>query len=287
MQNIIVALDLSPKDNFIISFLSKFTQHLEIKNLDFIHVKQESNGNEPKIPDENLIKELKNKIDKKVKNVDYKINISAGDPSEQIKNISAKEKTDLLILGHSKSNKKENAAQEIVNEPTSSLLLVPQISDFKISKIYVALDFSDICQYALKQAHLIASAIDAKLVGVHSYQVPVGYHVSGKDHREYAKTMESNAKDEAKEFLKKANIDDVDIEYLYDEKKKPAKTLIEHIRNKKSDLLVLGSKGKTDAASIIVGSVAEELIDNVYDMPILITKDKTKDFDIGEAIKEV
>ena len=53
---------------------------------------------------------------------------------------------------------------------------------------------------------------------------------------------------------------------------------------KKGDLIVIGSKGRTRAASLLLGSVAVKLLDMNCYMPMIIVKNQQKNMGFLQAL---
>ena len=285
-NNILVGLDMSSRDNYVNSFLSKNLEALDIKKVDFIHVKEKKTS---KLSEAEIKENLSHKIQETFSNNDLetKLHLLHGNPTEEIRKEIKNKNTDLLVVGYKKSRTHNLETQKLVKKPASSLILIPNKEDYSIKKICVALDFSELSMQALKKAINMANHSGAKIVGLHAYKVPAGYHKSGKNHREYAKIMEENAKNKAQIFLDKAGIGGIEIEYIYDEDNEPATCIAQFARDSHSDLVLIGSKGRTNAASILLGSVAKELSKKLYDIPLMIVKVKNENMDFVDAIKKV
>jgi len=284
--HILAGLDSSATDDYIISFLDQNAAAFGAQKIDFIHILKEGKA-------ENADESIKERLFNSVHNaftrndIKYELHFSVGDPAEEVRNRSKNTAVNLLVLGHKKSEEHQLETNKLVKKPVCSLLLVPKKKDYSISKICVALDFSELSLHTLKHAVNIAELTGAKVVGFHAYEVPTGYHKSGKDHREYAEVMEENANKKAEVFLDKAGIENIDIAYAYDEGGEPANCIAQFARNSNSDLVLIGSKGRTSAASILLGSVAKELIETLYDIPLMVVKVKNENMDFVDAIKKI
>jgi nucleotide-binding universal stress UspA family protein len=77
------------------------------------------------------------------------------------------------------------------------------------------------------------------------------------------------------------------MEYVYDEEKEPAECIARFVREHEIGLLVIGSKGRTAAASIVMGSIAKNLTQILHDVPLMVVKERNKSMDLLDALKEV
>jgi len=276
----LVGLDLSSMDDYILSFLKTHAHALTYETIDIIHVDEDRGSSSS-----DLVSEIERNIPKELE--DFDIHLREGDPEEELKLFSESKNIDLAVFGHKPTNEHEVEVKRLVKKPFCSLLLVPKKEDYTINKIGVAIDFSEYSMSVLKKASTLAEKTGAKLLGLHTYQVPSGYHKTGKDHWEFAEKMEENAKKRTKAFLKEAGVDSIEMHYKYDKEKKSAKYIASLVQETGVDLLVMGSKGRTGPASLLIDSVAKETIQMLNEIPIMIIKRKNENMDLLDALKEI
>jgi len=296
-QHVLVALDLSIMDRYVLSFLRTNSKVLTNENIIFIHVDRDlstkdndgSDVTADKQGKEHLSNQIKARIEESFPEArsNHEVRLVAGDPDEEIKRWSQEQDIDLLVIGQKATTRHEIEVNSLVQRAGTSLLRIPKKDDYSIQKICVATDFSDLSKIAAKEAHAITQKLGAKLVGFHTYQVPSGYHKTGKNHMEFAETMEQNAKEDAKTFWQELGLDAPEMQYVYDVDKEPAKCIVDFAEENKIDLLVIGSKGRTAAASILMGSVAKEVSQLLQTVPLMILKQKNKNMDLLDALKEI
>lgn len=277
--NILVGLDLSPMDNYLLSFLSQNAQKITDQTIKILHTTAH-----PAISTETKADQISQKLPPSLANSE--IIIKSGDPEKELELICKAMKIDMVVLGHKPEPGNHIKAGKFSEKAKSSLLLLPAKENYEIKTVYVALDFSDYSIAVLRAARSIADDLGAHLKGLHTYQVPSGYHKTGKDHREFSKEMEQNAMKEAEIFFKKTGIS-IDMNYRYEEDLNTAQCIAGYVSENPVDLLIMGSKGRTNAASVIYGSVAKKVTTEVHHTPVMILKTKNKNMDLIDAIKEV
>ena len=52
----------------------------------------------------------------------------------------------------------------------------------------------------------------------------------------------------------------------------------------KTDLLIVGSRGRSRSAAVLLGSVAEKLVNSNHDIPMLVMKEKGENMGFLEAL---
>jgi nucleotide-binding universal stress UspA family protein len=95
--------------------------------------------------------------------------------------------------------------------------------------------------------------------------------------------MRKNARDEFKEFKKGIDLKGVKVTPLFALNDNPAKAIQGVAKRKKADLIVVGAKGRSFAALVLLGSVTEKLINTTH-LPILAVKKKGAGMSFLEAL---
>ena len=98
--------------------------------------------------------------------------------------------------------------------------------------------------------------------------------------------MLENTKKECERFFKKMNLEGVDYDHTFalDDDPHPADKIYRTGLEEKVDLIIIGSKGRSGPASVLIGSVAEKLVEEGDDMPIMIIKMGKENMSFLEAI---
>lgn len=135
----------------------------------------------------------------------------------------------------------------------------------EINKILVAICFSDYCggtfDYATRlaaqlQAELIvANVIDAKDVKAISKIESMGYSISAKD---YIEGVKEERKAELKKMVAESGFPKEKVKLSF-KVGHPLEKLIKVINDEDVDLVVMGSKGRSDHPRLLAGSVAEKM----------------------------
>ena len=119
------------------------------------------------------------------------------------------------------------------------------------------------------------------------YEVPHGYSKTGKSFEEFAQIMKENAKEDFKRFIQKHNHKELECHFILNDGEGQGKALLEEAERLDVDMILLGSRGKTKSAAILLGSVAEKLVlvNNIF--PMLIFKKKGETMGFFEALFKI
>ena len=205
--------------------------------------------------------------------VEYKV--TEGDLDDLLKFI-ADNSIDLVIVG--KDNDDDTTkrfAEKVARKAPCSVLIVPKGAKPEFKNIVMPIDFSEHSDLAFDETMAIATASKLKeITTLNVYEVHPGYHKTGKSFEEFAEIMKENAKKEYTSFIK--NHEDlkgltINANYILDDD--TADGILKYLKKEQKDLIVIGSRGRSTGAAILLGSVTEKLIHNA-EISVLSVKQK-------------
>ncbi len=309
LRKILVGLDATAMDSTLIQFASFLARTYAAENVYFVNIIKDTplpRSVRKEFPTlmEDAIKDRKRLLEKSViENFDMtlpsrvKIAVEQGDfPSKQILKLAEKYSIDAIIVGR-KQHLKGNSVvtQRLARRATCSLLIVPEGSQSAVCKLMVATDFSKDSQAAMQEAISVASKCmregkNVQIVALHVYQVPSGYHYTGKTYAEFADIMESNAQKQYQRFMRKIDTQDIQIKAVFalDSQEDTVATIYGQAVRENVDCIVIGNKGKAASTAFIpIGTNTERLISMDATIPLLVVRAKHKNAGLIELLQKI
>lgn len=283
----------------MIKAASSIGNHLNGNKFFFLHVVESldlPSEIETKYPnllapvDENVKRIIEDKIQKNFKNpedFDCEIEIKEGNTTDVILKESQTKEIDLLIMGKKlRDDGSGMLPEKIVKLCHCSFLLVPYNSYHGLKRILVPLDFSDSSKMALEQAIHISKISGASVICQHGYKVPSGYRTTGKTYAEFAEIMRANALKDFQYFLKSIDLEKDQFPCIYSlvNSEGSAQAIHDTAVKQEMDLIVMGSKGRTGLASILLGSVAMKTVKYDLEVELLVVKNKNENMGFLQAL---
>ncbi len=303
-EKILVGLDMTDLDVNIIEHLNYFLNHpkSQIDEIHFINVIRNVD-----VPDEvlkefpdlikNALKEREAKMKKLIdehllrkENVKFSCSIKKGAIAKAYLAELKQKDIDYILLGRRENQENSGLmAQKLARRSACSILIIPEKTKPNFKKILVGVDFSEYSEIALKEAIRLAARFDAEIIAQHVYEVPNGYHYTGKSFEEFAEVVRTHAEKSFSRFMKKINTNGIKITRIYTLDKNDNKVFHIHeaAKEHKVDWILVGAKGRTGATSFLIGSKTEKLIQMDNDFPLMILKKKGQFHGLFDTLREI
>lgn len=304
LKRILVCVDLSAMDEDVICYASEVSEIMEADTIYFLHVAKdlnlpediEKNYRDVLAPIDETIKfQVEDTVKKyfsKHKNAKINIDVLEGNPTDMVIKYAKRKDVDLIVIGkHRGKEKPKIQFDKVVELSHCSVLYVPKGAEIKIESIVVAVDFSEYAKLALEQAlHIKEDREAVNIYGLHIYQVPSGYHKTGKSYEEFAEIMKGHAQNDARKFFDKHKDIDKDaceMHYALTEDDRIDDELNDFAINQKAGMLMIGSQGRTAAAAFLLGSVAEHILHYDNNIPVFVVKKKNENMGFLQALMKI
>lgn len=178
--------------------------------------------------------------------------------------------------------------RRITRKSTCSVLCIPENTKFEATKILVPHRNSECSQNAFVEACAIAESTHGMIDALNIYQVNSYYMYAGIPLSTHISNLEKYAQQETQMLLDKVTIGNVEVSlnFLPDLDADPARVVLRHAEEHGSNMIVIGARGRTGAAGVLLGTVTEQLIQNAP-IPLLAVKQKGECIGFLKALIEV
>lgn len=280
--DIIVGLDLSMMDQYLLKYMQVLDQILDINKVTYIH-----NLKVGELPKELLVPNSISLIKEKIKgkltqyfteagvSYDFEILVMVEGYTElAFMNLAKKCSCDLLVLGNKQELEGTGAlADKLVRIFPSTILLVPDTYKMPITTIIDAIDFSRYTTSIMTWADRFRNNSKGQKIehsAVHISKSYMGFYPTMTT-KELEKVTKEDIKEKQDKWNKRyANYSDIDI--VPAGERNISASLISYARSKNADFLILGVKGTTGFKEIFLGSVANHLLHRPTNTCLLFVK---------------
>ena len=193
--------------------------------------------------------------------------VLTGTQVDKLLEFVAESRSDLLLVGHGKSSSgRRSLARRLAMNASCSLWMVPEGSPAKITKVLAAVDFSAPSAYAVSLATLVAKRAGLRdCLAVH-IQEPTS--ISGDTNDNVSQELLDEA---FVRFLGPLDLNDVEVLAQSEESGLVSRTLLRLAEGHQADLLVMGTRGRSASAAVLLGSESEQVLTETT-RPLLVTK---------------
>jgi nucleotide-binding universal stress UspA family protein len=178
---------------------------------------------------------------------------------------AAEQSTDLVVVGHRRNRSgRRSMARRLAMKAPCSLLLIPEGAPARLDRILAAVDFSAASALALSVATALARHRGiGKCHALHVFFEDAlggpGVGGEGRRLREFT------------EFASPLDLNDVDVRPIFAEGASVSPTIQRVAAADQADLIVMGTRGRSPAAAVLLGSESEQTLTE-SPIPVLVVK---------------
>lgn len=198
--------------------------------------------------------------------------LEQGEPHERIVELAEAERCDLIVVGVRGCNPTDRVllgsmTARVIGYSNTDILVVPKDSHMGLDQILVSVDGSDSSKGAMKSAIEFQRSYGSAVTVIAVADVPP--HIYGVD-PSVAEGLIIEARKIVEEAAAQAEAAGVRVEPMLREGE-PAKLIVQLAKEMKSDLIVMGSHGRTGLRRLLMGSVTERVVGHAG-CPVLVTR---------------
>lgn len=280
--NILVGLDLSEMDHYLIQYAKILDHILNVEQITFIHnlklgelPKELIQKDQLALIQKSITKRIEEQISASEITYKYEIIVTLENYSEiAFASISKQKNYDLLVLGNKQQLTGNGAlANKLVRLLPSATLLVPETFHIPIETVIDAIDFSRYTNAIMLWAARFKNNSKGQRIKHSAVHISKSYwsYLPMITDKELDKISREDIKEKEEKWNKQyAQYTDIDI--VPAKNQNVAAALIQYAKTKKADLMILGVKGSAGIKEIILGSVANHVLHRPTDTCLLFVK---------------
>ncbi len=284
---LLVALGLEGHDAPTVRYASKLCEWLEASTITFVHVLRRYELDHAPyrvFPDlrrsildaaGNQCRALVEERGSIPKGTEVRYEVLEGSPAIEVARAASQTDADLVLVGRKDERSwTDHMAERISRKVPCSVLVVPESAEPSIAKVLVAVDFSNRSRRAVEEAALFARSAGAVAVRMlHAFSIPVFPYAVPELPLDARKGVAEATETEADTFRRSLDLGAFDAPVILKEDTRPPHAIREAVDEENADLVVLGSKGRTDVAALLLGSVAEKAV-GTLPCPVFVVRAK-------------
>ena len=296
-HRLLVGLDLSDHDDTLVHYTGLVSRMAHSDAVRFVHVYRPAPVFSEVYPEYysplddtagQLREDLSTLIDYNFEgpsHADVRCELVEGSPLAEMLRAAKDGDTDLVVVG--KDERGGTLAEKLARKAPCSVLVVPPEARPDIRRVLVPVDFSRHAADAVDVAVAFAEAAGLdELHLLHVYAVPTGYYKLGKTYDEARASMRRFAEERYAAFVETLDLRGLKpIPHLVEGENAP-QTVCEEAEKLEADLLMVGTRGRTASAAVLLGSVAEKMVRQA-NLPVVVVKRKGATLTLLDALFEL
>ena len=268
-----VALARGPGDGDLIDYAAMLSGMFDRARFDFVHVLpppslQLDRAAATHENHSDVLARLTADVGRKFKAApDVRCKVLTGDRVDTLLEYAAGAGCDLVLVGHRRSRSgRRSLARRLAMKVPCSLWLVPEGSPATITRVMSAVDFSEPSAQAVSAATLVASRAGlAESAALHVF--------FDEALAMYEDTGAADRVDDAgfSRFLSPLDLHGVRVTKIFAESPTVSGASLRRVEEDGIDLIVMGTRGQSASAAILLGSESEQMIME-SPVPVLVVK---------------
>jgi nucleotide-binding universal stress UspA family protein len=211
-----------------------------------------------------------------------RFSVLEGERLDALLRFVASDRPDVILLGHRRARSgRRSLARRLAMSAPCSVWLVPEGSPVGIRRVLAPVDFSTRSAGVLRVATRIAAAAALD----ECYALHVRFNEAYATFDEYESIEVAGEEDAFGLFVARLDLNGVDVKAVFEESPNIADTILRVAREKGCDLIVMGTRGRSRAASILLGSETEQTFIHTS-VPVLAVKDHGSQLRLLQALLE-
>lgn len=285
MKNVLVFLDLSRMDDSLLRHLKPMDEHMQLGKICLLHYMElqdltdDVSAHFPNMdrPIEEVITE---EIEQRAKAAGleagrYEIKVVTKGKQRGLIDWINQSEYDLCVFGkkivHRGTGVLSGKLARLIDK---SILFITESSRFDLRHVLVPVDFSKYAKRSLRFSADLIKTSDSQLVALNVFKLPAAYfpyigersgHLEKKQREESKRKLDSFCADAIPDQAIRRDVEYADQNTIAD-------TIYNHARTNYTDLVVMGLKGRTDNDELLIGSIAQRLIQPDRDVSVLLVK---------------
>ncbi|WP_341328885.1 SulP family inorganic anion transporter [Methylotuvimicrobium sp. KM2] len=284
-NSITVPLAMTEEDTGLLRYAAHLAKLGIGKEFNFVHVitphDKHRKDNSPKALKKGMTEEVKNYFDGALKSIKVNYQTMEGTSRmDELVQFTLAAKSDLILLGHRKSRTGQRSLSRRLAMITScSVWMVPEDCGSGISRIVAPIDFSQPSADSLSHATALAKVNQiSECMALHVFFDP-----SVIRYEEHDDIVFGEEEATFEDFLNRVNTHGVIVKPAFEESSNTAHAILRKAEEYGADLIVISTRGRSQAATILLGSVTSQVIAEAQ-IPVLAIKHFGDQMSIMEAL---
>lgn len=286
MKRIGVYLDEWPDDKDVLGYLVRLADLFAPELVDVVYLarRDEDHPDGPLDHEAILRRHLTDELMQRVS-----LRVERKDAVDTMLKTARERELDLILAGRTLPSSQlavGHAFNRLARKAPCNVLLIPEGAAVHLARVLVPVDFSPHAKLTLQTAVAMACASGEarpQIHILHAFQVGYGYTKTGRSLEEVVRELQELYRERLTDFTKDIDFCGASVELYCAAADHPEAAIVDCAQTRKVDLLCIGSRGKTAAATMLLGGIADRIVAQAS-VPVLIVKQKGETVSLLDAL---
>ncbi len=285
-QRTLVALSGTEADRALVRYARLLAERGFARHYHFLHVRTPAQIAGDPQQDREIMRSCENAVDELFgqprPDVTFSCHVIVGVRVDQLIDFIASQRCDMVLLGHRKDRSGQRSlARRLAMVAPCSVWMVPEGAPITISEVMAPSDLSDHSADSVHVAAAIAKGAGlSRCVVTHVFSDPSVIRYDDHDSE-----IRNNEQKAFEKFIAPIDCHGIDMQPFFLEGNNIAGTILHAAQRYATDLLVMSTRGRSRAASILLGSVTSQVMTEAP-IAVLAVKHFGAMMNLFQALKE-
>lgn len=266
-RHMMVGLTRTSGDAGLIRYAAMVARFGTVNAVRFVHVLPDSAADEHDRVRGEFVNLVRSNFTNVPASVPTSVDVLNGPPIDKLLAHVAEREADLLLIGDHSGAGRRVLARRLAMKAPCSVWLVPEGAHTEIRRILVPIDFSESAADCIRVATSMArlgSRVECLALHVYFNEATVTYEG-------YDQVIRGRESEEFSRFVAPIDRQGIEVEPIFEEGANVPNVISRAVEQYGVDLVVMGTRGRSRSAAVLLGSVTEELIAETK-VPLLAVK---------------
>jgi nucleotide-binding universal stress UspA family protein len=259
-ENIMVGLAGAGTDAGLLRYASALAQVAPPRAMHFVHVLTPGGANATTFVEERgRLREAIDEVFRGTTEGGPRLydHLLRGERIDSLLEFAAGDATDLILIGHRRGRSgRRSLARRLAMKAPCSVWMAPEGSEPDFERILVPIDFSEPAADALTQAAALAARAGAREV----FALHVFFNEATVSYEGYDEVFRDDKEEAFARFIAPLDLHGVEVRPLFAEGANVARTILREAEGRGTGLIVMGTRGRSRSAAVMLGSETEHTI---------------------------
>jgi len=261
LEKMVIGLTMTDSDSHLLRYAAMLQQMGIGKSLDFVHIQCPTPASEPVADMEQMRLRMQDAVKSHLGSdeieAEMRCHVFAGAREDRLADFAERNGAGLILLGYRQNRRgKRSLARRLAMIAPASVWMVPEDAPIQITRVLAPIDFSSHSADSLS----VACGISRKAGLSECDALHVFFDASVIRYEDAVELIRGEERSAYEQFVRPIETYDATVHPVFEESSNVSRAILRVAEQRQSDLIVMNTRGRSAAASVLIGSETSQTI---------------------------